>query len=247
MKILKAAVLLAAGVAALTGHGQPLSLEQVVSKMDENFARINSYSAKFDQEVLSEQFGKAISRGAGELLFRKPGKMSWRYNSPEPHLYVTDGKVLWDYLPSAKQAMKLELDQALSSPLPKSFLFGMGRLREQFEVSFAPGQAQAAPAVYHLLLSPRKEEDRAVLGIVELKVDAKTFLVREAQLKDAMGNVNVLRFSAIKVNPGIDPKVFKFTPPKGVEVISPPGFSPREKPKPKSGTQTKPEKGADKK
>ena len=153
--------------------------------------------------------------------------------------------------PSAKQAMKMKLDEAISSNLPKSFLFGMGRLKDQFDISFAADQAKEKVSVYHLLLTPKKEEDRAALGTMELFVDAKTFLVQEAITKDLMGNRNVLHFTDIKVNPRIDPKVFVFTPGKDVEVLNPEEenapAAENPKPAPKNKIQNKDQKGAEKK
>jgi len=253
MKIIRfAAVVLAIASAAQAALAQnSISLEQVVARLDENFAGINTYQAKFEQEILSEQFDKTISKGAGELRYSKPGKMWWHYTKPEQRYYITDGKLLWDYLPSYQQAMKMKLDEALSSNLPKSFLFGMGKLKDQFEIAFAPDQAKTNPEVYHLLLNPRKDQDRAIIGTVELFVDPKTFLVQQAKLKDAMGNQNTLRFSEIKVNAQVPNKIFSFTPAQGVEVIQAPEEPPARpgaKPKPGSaGVQKNPEKGVEKK
>jgi outer membrane lipoprotein carrier protein len=253
MKITKFAVaVLSLVFAAQVSKAQTsLTLDQVVSGLDDNFQKISAYQASFTQEITSEQFGKTISKGAGELSYSKPGKMAWRYTSPEQHLYITDGKTLWDYAPASKQAMKMKLDEALSSNLPKSFLFGMGKLKDQFDLSFAADQAKDKVSVYHLLLTPKKEEDRAALGVIELFVDAKTMLVQEAITKDLMGNQNILRFSNIKVNPRIDPKIFVFTPGKDVEVLNPSEESPAPPEKlntpAKSGTQNKVQKGAEEK
>lgn len=197
-----------------------LTVEQVVNKLDANFEGIKTYQANFEQEVKSEQFGRSLTKGSGEVFYSKPGKMVWRYNQPEEHWYITNGQILWDYLPSMKQVMELKLDEALSGKLPKSFLFGMAKVSEQFNVAFAPNTESAKDGNYYLILTPKKEEERLVLGTLELTVDAKTFLVKEARLKDSLGNENLLKFSAIKVNPKIDEKMFTFKVPPGVEKIS---------------------------
>jgi outer membrane lipoprotein carrier protein len=200
-----------------------LSPDSLVDKLDENFRKITTYRADFKQEVRSEQFGKIISQGAGQLTYLKPGKMVWRYSAPEEHWYITDGNIFWDYLPQTRQAMKLEIDQALASTLPKTFLFGLGKLKEQFDIAFSPDQEQKQPSLYHLALTPKSDEDKIMIGTVALTVDAKTFLVQKAELKDSLGNQNSLFFFGIEVNPKIDPKTFQFTPPEGVEVLTAPG------------------------
>jgi hypothetical protein len=87
---------------------------QVVQKLETNFEGIKSYQARFEQEVKSEQFGRSLTKGSGELFYVKPGKMVWHYNQPEEHWYITNGQIFWDYLPSMKQVMEITLDQAQS-------------------------------------------------------------------------------------------------------------------------------------
>ena len=50
----------------LTGAAT-LPLEQVVRKLEANFAATKTYSAKFEQEVRSTQFNKVLTKGSGEL------------------------------------------------------------------------------------------------------------------------------------------------------------------------------------
>jgi len=225
-------------------------LKQVLARLEANVSKTNSLQSKFSQEVRSEQFGKVLSSGGGELFYAKPGKMAWHYTAPEEHWYITDGKVFWDYLPAIRQAMMLKLDEAFSSNLPKSFLFGMGKLSEQFVIAFHPDQVQGDPQVYHLVLTPKRDQDKVIIGILELSVDSKTFQVAQAKLKDPMGNESAMTFSGMKVNPKIDAKIFQFTPPKGVEVIKAPAPEPARKPPatPKSGgAKSTGQKGAEKK
>jgi outer membrane lipoprotein carrier protein len=232
------------------GKAAALDLKQVTARLEANVSKINTLQSKFTQEVKSEQFGKTLSSGGGELFYAKPGKMAWHYTAPEEHWYITDGKIFWDYLPATKQAMTLKLDEAFETNLPKSFLFGMGKLSEQFEVAFHPDQVEDNPQVYHLVLTPKRDQDKVMIGILELSVDPKTFLVAQAKLKDPMGNASTMIFSGMRLNQKIDDKIFQFTPPKGVEVIKAPPPEPAGKPpaNPKSGgTKTTMQKGAEKK
>ncbi len=219
VKLLLSAVLL---LGPLFSARAELTLDQVVSKLEANFAGIKTYSAKFEQEVKSTQFGKNLTTGSGELFYEKPGKMVWHYQAPEEHWYITNGQFFWDYLPSVKQVLEMKLDQALSSNLPKAFLFGMAKLSDQFTVAFDPAQKDAKDGNYRLVLTPKQDEDKIMLGTMSLLVDGKTFLVKEAKLRDSLGNENFLRFTDTKMNPKIDAKMFDFKIPAGVEKIVPP-------------------------
>jgi outer membrane lipoprotein carrier protein len=213
-----------------------LSLDQVVDKVQANYDQARTYSASFRQEIVSPSFGQAISSGKGEILYQKPGKMVWKYEKPEAHVYVLNGNTLWDYYPSEKRALHLSLDQALIENVPKSFLFGMGKLREQFELSFHAGRPVEADGSIKLDLVPKSEAARTALGTLVFTIAPKTFLVQEVEMTDSLGNLNHLWFEQIKLNPSLDPKQFAWTPPTGVKVLSaenPPAASGAKEAKPK--------------
>jgi len=197
-----------------------LSLDQVVDKVQANYDQAKTYSASFRQEIVNPSFGQAISQGQGEIRFQKPGKMVWKYEKPEAHVYVLNGNTLWDFYPGQKQAIHLSLDQALIENVPKSFLFGMGKLREQFELSFHAGRPVEDDGSIKLDLAPKSEAARNALGTLVFTVAPKTFLVQEVEMTDSLGNLNHLWFENIKLNPTLDSKQFAWTPPKGVKVLS---------------------------
>ena len=76
------------------------------------------------------------TNSAGEVMFKKPGRMRWDYEKPDKSSYITDGGVLWLYEPDDKQAFKQKLE---SSQLPAalSFLTGKGKLATEFDITFA--------------------------------------------------------------------------------------------------------------
>jgi outer membrane lipoprotein carrier protein len=45
------------------------------------------------------------------------------------------------------------------------------------------------------------------------------FGLRAMELVDSLGQTTVLRFSALERNPSLDPALFRFSPPKGADVI----------------------------
>ena len=224
-----------AAMPLLAGAEANLSLDQVVDKVQANYDQAKTYSASFRQEITSPSFGQAVSSGQGEIRFQKPGKMVWKYEKPEAHVYVLGGNTLWDYYPAEKRAIHLTLDQALIENAPKSFLFGMGKLKQEFEISFHAGRPVEADGSVKLDLVPKSEQARAGLGTLVFTIGPKDFLVREVEMTDALGNLNHLWFENIKLNPTLDSKQFAWTPPKGVKVLS--GDSP---PAPSGGKEAKP-------
>jgi len=195
-----------------------LSLDQVVGKLQANYDQAKAYTAAFRQEIVSPSFGRALNEGAGEIKYRKPGQMIWKYDRPEAHLYILDGNTLWDYYPGEKRAIHLTLDQALVQNVPKAFLFGMGKLKQEFEISFHAGRAQEPTGEIKLDLVPRNDQARASLGTLVFTIDPKDFLVREVEMTDALGNLNHLWFDKVKLNAPLDKKQFQWSPAKDVQV-----------------------------
>jgi outer membrane lipoprotein carrier protein len=192
-----------------------LSLDEVILKLQENYQAINTYRTGFDQELYSMTQGRVITRGAGEVIYKKPGKMVWTYREPDEHLYITRGNTIWDYSPKDKEVYVLSIKDALY----KSFLLGLGDLKKDFEVSFHAGRKMNPEGLYQLDLVPRSKAEREAIGAITIYVDPADFLVKRTEMEDALGNRNKIRFKDMKKNPELADKLFKFEPPTGVKVI----------------------------
>ncbi|HNK43256.1 MAG TPA: outer membrane lipoprotein chaperone LolA [Pseudomonadota bacterium] len=190
---------------------------EVVSQLQKSYESIASLRAKFSQ-TLTGPMGKR--QASGTVALKKPGKMRWDYEKPEKKLFVADGTTLWVYEPDDEQAYKQSLS---SSQLPAqvSFLFGRGKLQEEFEISYFDDQplGEAGDLVLKLLPKVASAQYRHLLFVVQ----PKTFLVKETVLFDQQGGQNHLVFSGIEPNPkaGVDDARFSFTPPPDTKIITP--------------------------
>lgn len=172
--------------------------------LDGSFVQ-NSYTLGLNQREISK----------GKVFFKKPGLMDWWYHEPakSKQRFVADGKTLWIYQPEVSQVMIGDFQQSFSSDLPVSFLLGIGRLSERFQLETAC-QTEAGVA---LKLLPRKED--ASLEEFFLLVEAKTRAPLGARLVDAGGNETAIVFSGVRYNQTIDDAHFQFEIPRGVDVI----------------------------
>src|SRR5574341_1579270 len=109
------------------------SLAEVVDKIQETCTRAQDLSARFRQTATNRSLGQ-VQEASGILLLKRPGKMRWEYQQPEPRLFVTDGKTLWAYSPVDKQVGVQEVGEAFASRLPLSILAGDCQLRRDFEI-----------------------------------------------------------------------------------------------------------------
>ncbi len=195
----------------------PLSLEQVIEKLQANYQDVNTYEVDFDQQVIGVTQGRVISTSTGSVKYKKPNQMVWHYASPEEHLFITDGATIYDYCPADKEAYVLPMKDAIV----KSFLLGLGDVKKDFEVSFHSGRALDKSGRYQLDLVPRNQAEREVIGAITLYLNPKNgFMVEVTEMVDPLGNHNQITYKNMKKNLPIDDKLFKFEPPPGVKIIN---------------------------
>jgi outer membrane lipoprotein carrier protein len=60
----------------------------------------------------------------GQLYLKKPGKMRWSYQKPAGKLFVSDGKDVYYYSPTANRVEKLKMKEAEDMRAPLAFLLG---------------------------------------------------------------------------------------------------------------------------
>src|SRR5262245_55166479 len=195
--------------------GARLDLAAVVDRVQKRYDGATDFRARFTQTLTNAAF-KRRTTATGEVLLKKPGRMRWNYETPDPKMYLADGAQLWLYEPEDKQAFKQDLK---SSQLPAAlaFLTGKGKLTEQFEITFVKSPRTGNPQDYVLALVPRQAEAQ-VKGL-EFVVDPQSFLVKETLITDASGNTNDMLFSDIKINAKIPDTTFRWSPPAGTRII----------------------------
>ncbi|MCS6914270.1 MAG: outer membrane lipoprotein carrier protein LolA [Myxococcales bacterium] len=193
----------------------PRAVSQLVERVQRVYEATNDLHARFQQTT---QGLMGTRQAAGQVWLKKPGKMRWDYDTPEKKHFIADGTLLWVYEPEDEQAFRQPLS---SSQLPAqvSFLFGKGRLQEEFEITALEGSSLGGPGDAVLKLVPRVPT--AQYRYLAFVVDLRTALVKETVVYDQQGGSNRIVFSNIETNVkgGIDDSRFRFTPPPGTKVL----------------------------
>jgi chaperone LolA len=186
-----------------------------VEKLKTFIAATHSAQANFTQEVL-DQYGKRIQSAAGIMQFQRPGKFRWSYQKPYEQLIIGDGKKFWLYDVDLNQVTVKKLDAALGSS-PAALLSGSNEIESGFTLS----ESGIKDDLEWLQATPKgqgKDQDSSFSKIL-MAFNAQSELV-VMELNDMFGHKTVLHFSAMQHNPKIHEQQFKFTPPKGADVIS---------------------------
>ncbi len=166
-------------------------------------------SAKFEQRVYDRE-KKLVQESKGSFSFLRPGRFRWRYADPYPQLIVGDGERVWIHDLDLKQVTVRRMAKALGST-PAALLAGSSDIERAFELSAAGSRDGLA----WLEARPRERE----AGFERIRLGLGTTGVEAMELVDHFGQTTLLRFSDVVRNPQLHPDLFRFTPPKGVDVL----------------------------
>lgn len=205
-------------VAVATAAALPGSVEEVVDRVQKRFDSTSDFTATVDQELVVASAGRTLE-AHGTVAFKRPGKMRWELENDERQIIVADGKTLWFYQPEEQQVLRSPFEKAFRSNTPISFLTGVGRIRDDFDVSIDGRE----DGLVTLALLPRRGGGE--VGRLRLTVETENYDIVAAEIFDPLGNVTRLRFSDLKRNRGLPDSLFEFEVPDGVDVIdAPAGF-----------------------
>jgi len=193
--------------------GSSKELDQLINGLQGKYLRLNTLSADFTQ--IYNAPGERTRRESGRLQLKKPGKMRWEYATPEAKLYISDGKVIFEYLPAERSATRVSAKQTDDWRAPFMFLLGRGNLRRDFSRIELADEAPIRAGNRVLRMIPKRRSDMREL-LIEVEPNSLT-LARLSLLKSGNARIDFL-LTNVRENTVIADSVFSFQPPAGVTV-----------------------------
>jgi outer membrane lipoprotein carrier protein len=203
-------------VLALAGTAGADARSEAVSRLQARYEATRSMRAEFRQRVEAPTLATPLE-SRGTVYFERPNRMRWDYEAPEEQVIVGDGKTLWIYQPDLKQVIRAPLGDAFQARTPLTFLAGLGQVERDFDATLEREDATH----WVLRLLPKGEADLGTLTLVVRKSDAG---LAEARITDPLGTTTSLVFTDEARNVAIAADRFRFEPPAGVDVVSPPAY-----------------------
>jgi outer membrane lipoprotein carrier protein len=210
------AILLLIFFTAPAWGAEPLALDEVVRKIQDTYEKTGQVKAHFTQTVVLKAMKKS-EKEEGVFYFKKPKRMRWVYSKPSAKELVINPQKAWLYVPADKVVYVQDADSLFKSTVSVRFLAGIGKLRDDFKISFAVEKETEKADSYLLDLVPIKPEE----GVKKLQiaVNRESFQINRVVLFDPYGNVTTLVFSAIELNKDLPDSFFNFKVPAGVDVM----------------------------
>ena len=210
--ILRFALLFVLIAGSAQGYGQ--DVHALAQAVDEHYNRLRSLEADFTETYRGTGTERVES---GTLWLKKPRKMRWEYRSPKEKLFVSDGKVVWFYMPGERQARKTDPRKLEDLRSPLAFLLGKTKLEKELQGLSKAVDQPPQPSGNTLLRGvPRAMADQ--VSEVLLEINSADQIVRIV-LDGVDGAATEFRFSGLKENVELSDRRFEFSPPPGVEVV----------------------------
>src|SRR5919106_3556780 len=128
------------------------SADAIVDSLQKSYETTADFVANFRQETEVKTLNRNL-KAWGQVSFKRPGKMFWRYEEPKGQFVLADGKHLYFYQPEQNQIIKSPLKNAFRSDIPLSFLIGIGNLKRDFNATLKGTEDN----LYVLRLVPKGE------------------------------------------------------------------------------------------
>jgi len=172
-----------------------------------------SGKTSFTQVVVGKS-GKTSNPASGSFQFQRPGKFRWVYDKPYEQWIVGDGERLWIYDRDLNQVTVRKLDGALGQS-PAAILAGNDDLERNFEVK----EAGLRDGLQWLVAVPKSKDTTFEAVRIGFRIEGGASVLAAMELQDSFGQTSVLLFGKMERNPAMPADVFRFTPPKGADVI----------------------------
>jgi outer membrane lipoprotein carrier protein len=203
-------------MSTLPAYAQSLSLEDLIVNVQKHYEQTKDLQAMFVQQATIKSVNQTLTE-EGTVYFKKPTRMLWDYSKPSHKKLVINPEKAWLYIPEDKIVYVQDAKKTLSSKMTVRFIAGIGKLKDDFHITFPEKNARDENGNYWLSLTPISK----AMGIekLQMKINKDTFYIMHFSFTDAYGNMTKLTFDHMKTNTNLPDDMFNFTPPDDVEIF----------------------------
>jgi len=186
----------------------------------ENFIRnAKTGKAEFTQTITAPAREGQAARSkssSGTFEFQRPNHFRFEYRKPFEQTIVADGQTLWLHDKDLNQVSRRAQANVLAST-PAALIAAspdLATLKRDFDLQELPD----SNGMSWVQATPKQKEGQ----LTNMKVGFRGDQLATLDILDSFGQRSVLTFNGMQVNAGVSADAFRFTPPKGVDVVQAP-------------------------
>jgi len=208
------AVILLAGTPVFSNY----DLQQVLNELETRQNALRSIQFNFQQEIKFASLEKP-SIIKGQAVFAKKGRLQIEKTFPDQQFTYSDGNKVWIYSPAYHQVWVGSSENWLTSTvLPKGLVplnDYLGDLKKSFNLRLMESSSLQEGEV-GISAEPK---DKRMDYQLELIFSTDTWLPRTTIFKSVAAKI-ITKISHVSTDQSYSEQFFRFSPPKGTEVIS---------------------------
>jgi outer membrane lipoprotein carrier protein len=215
LKFVGAAVLLAAFMPARLPAQDPWP---ILDGANAAYQKVGAFSADFVQVVRNPLVGEPDTTW-GKLYQKPPSLFAMRFTRPKGDRIVADGRRLWLFTPSTTP------DQVIRTPIPAVGTTGpnligqfVDHARERYRARYLRADTLPADGAADVIALDPKDPTLPYRGAV-IWIARSDSLVRRMEIAETSGQQRIVILRGLQVNGDVPVREFKFSVPRGVQVI----------------------------
>ncbi len=204
---------LALSFATLAAQAGPIeSLEAFIKNVKTgraDFTQVITAPARQGQQARTKT-------SSGTFEFQRPNHFRFEYRKPFEQTIVADGQNLWLHDKDLNQVSRRKQSAVLGST-PAALIAAspdLATLQRDFELKPLPDK----DGMQWVQATPRQKEGQ----LTDMKVGFRGEQLAALDILDSFGQRSVLTFNNMQVNASVGADAFRFTPPKGTDVVEAP-------------------------
>ncbi len=175
---------------------------RTIARLEAYLSGLTTVKARFNQVAPTGEVS------SGTFTMKRPGKMRWKYDAPNPILLVSDGKTITYYDSDLQQINYISVDDTLATFLARKDIMLNSPAIELKEFS-AEASAIRVTVV---------ERAKPTEGSLRLEFSDNPLALRFMTVTDASGNETRVQLQDAQYGIALDDSQFVFKDPRGVTV-----------------------------
>ena len=197
-----------------------MQLSEILVAVQKRYGDLPGLSIPYKREIITKSMALLggsmdADMASGQIYFRPPKFLKVQQDTPKPETIISDGDILWWYVPDKKQVYRYPSHQlGKEIQLLNDIFQGLRAVEESFDVMLTERDEKGD---YQLKLIPNPPW--AEIDHIMLSISQRNYTVRRVEIHNQIGGITRFTLGDLSVKEQFPQDFFRFVPPEGVKII----------------------------
>ena len=188
--------------------------DKAIDAAVKSYASVRTAKATFEQTVTNPLLGSTL-HSKGEFEQQRPNRFAFRFTDPKGDVIICDGRYVWAYLPASAPGRVNRMPCGAGSlDLIGEFFTNP---KDRYTIGDGGATTLGDKKAHIVLLTPKAKS--AAFTRAKVWVEPETGALLQFEAVEPSGLTRLVRITKFSPNATVNDAAFKFTVPKGVQVV----------------------------